>query len=191
MPRSLPSSGAPSGNGGPYVPPPPDHLASLHVRLLCPVGSCDEYVNPGGHAIAVRILLCISKIIVVFAGSAAEFRDRPCRGARTSGAPLRHRPISLAAINSCCSWVSPCCRRKNRERRRHVPPNEHMPGSYHCAKGSRAVAVQQVPPLRPDSRERIPLLRWPARSQASVFYEGSFDHGAARADRDSQSVRAG
>src|SRR5438094_7511610 len=35
-------------------------------------------------------------------------------GASTSGAPLRQRPMSLAATNSCSSGVSPCWRRKSR-----------------------------------------------------------------------------
>ena len=35
-------------------------------------------------------------------------------GDSTSGAPLRQRPMSLAAISSCSSAVSPCWRRKSR-----------------------------------------------------------------------------
>ena len=60
IPRSMPSSGAPSGSGGPYVPP---RRTPVHVHC-CIARVHAAYVCTERAAITVRVHLCVIEIVV-------------------------------------------------------------------------------------------------------------------------------
>src|SRR5258708_19530829 len=128
--------------------------------LLCPVGSCDEYVNPADtHS---RMDPSLHKQNHCCVSGLRRVRDRPCPA---RGQVVHHCAIAPSAWlrSTLVAHGSRRVAAENRERRRHVPPNEHMPGSYHCAKGSRVVAVWQGPPLPPQNPEKNSPLPLPRR----------------------------
>ena len=137
-------------------PAAPDDACRRFMFTAVSRGFMRRMWAPSGQRIAVRVHLCVIEIVVALR-VARRAPGRPSSGASTSGAPLRHRPISFAAISSCSSGVSPLAAQEIAERADML---FHPPIGEIAAVARKDLRLRQCgggARLRPDSREKIRL----------------------------------